>query len=272
MYSLYHENFGRYVLLRCGDRTATGEEMTRFRDFISVMTHEVRNSLHGILVSASYLLRFDKDRTPEAQKRRSIAQDIESNAMILSNRLRTAELFAFENKQKERMRFAIERIPIKEIIREITHVYNDLGSRRHISIKFYLSGSDHAIMGDRALISTALANVVDNAVKYSYEGEDVVIRTFENKQYIGIEVVNVGLKIDDSDQKRIFEPFYRGKPGSNMYVEGTGLGLHIANKIMDTFNGFIEYSCNPLGDHSGKHNTWQIIFRLVFPKNPNNNN
>jgi two-component system sensor histidine kinase VicK len=84
-----------------------------------------------------------------------------------------------------------------------------------------------------------LTNFVDNAVKYSPDGGTVEIELTHRAHAVRFSVSDQGLGIPQSDQRRIFDKFYRVDPNLTRGVGGTGLGLYISRELVRRMNGTI---------------------------------
>jgi signal transduction histidine kinase len=84
-----------------------------------------------------------------------------------------------------------------------------------------------------------LANLVDNAIKYSPDGGLVRIALEANEPYLRFAVSDTGLGIPAQEQRRIFEKFYRLDPDMTGGIGGTGLGLYISRELVRRVNGRI---------------------------------
>ncbi|MBN2774624.1 MAG: HAMP domain-containing histidine kinase, partial [Prolixibacteraceae bacterium] len=112
---------------------------------------------------------------------------------------------------------------------------------------------------DTNAVKDVIVNLLDNAIKYSFEKKEVVLRTgiFVNMTYIEIE--DSGIGISEKDKKNIFEKFYRVSNNDiSLKVKGSGLGLSIVKHIVDAHHGKIEIK-SKVGKGS--------IFRIYFPIN-----
>jgi len=92
------------------------------------------------------------------------------------------------------------------------------------------------VFADRELILTALAQLVDNAVKYSTPGSPIDVHVAAEESAVVLSVRTMGLVVAAADQERIFERFYRA-PDARRRAAGTGLGLSIARTIAADHNG-----------------------------------
>jgi signal transduction histidine kinase len=94
------------------------------------------------------------------------------------------------------------------------------------------------ITKDKRLLRNILANLISNAIKFSKENQQIKVITRVAEQKAEIEVIDEGIGISGEDQLHLFESFYRGK--NAQCVEGTGLGLHIAQRYAELLNGELQ--------------------------------
>ncbi len=96
------------------------------------------------------------------------------------------------------------------------------------------------VLGDETLLTNVFVNVLDNAVKYSKEHPEIVVKTYNDKErYIYVEVSDKGIGMSKSVQKKIFNKFYREATGNIHNVKGHGLGLTYVQKVVRSLNGRI---------------------------------
>jgi len=80
-------------------------------------------------------------------------------------------------------------------------------------------------------------NLVSNAIKFSPEKSDIIIRSENMDDLITLAIKDAGVGISDEDQQHLFERFFRGE--NVMNIQGTGLGLHIVGKYAELMNGIV---------------------------------
>jgi PAS domain S-box-containing protein len=95
------------------------------------------------------------------------------------------------------------------------------------------------VRADAGQLSQVLANVVDNAIKYSPDGGDVTVTLQPADSFLRFAVADHGLGIPVSEQRRIFEKFYRLDPHMTLGIGGTGLGLYICQELVRRVGGRI---------------------------------
>jgi PAS domain S-box-containing protein len=132
----------------------------------------------------------------------------------------------------------------------------DRAKAKNLKLRLELPPTLPPIIGDEALIKRAMANLVDNAIKYTPEGS-VTVRVREADSYLVVSVSDTGIGIAPADRMRLFEKFYRVKRRDTIRIKGTGLGLAIVKSIIERHNGktWVE---SKLGEGS--------TFHLALPK------
>ena len=118
-----------------------------------------------------------------------------------------------------------------------------------------LNGLAPSIKTDSHILKNILLNLVSNASKYSDEGKRIEIKIIQEDNLV-IEVIDQGIGIPKSEQKNMFERFFRAANATN--IQGTGLGLNIVKKYAELLNGNITFS-----SEEGKGST----FTLTLPLN-----
>ena len=110
---------------------------------------------------------------------------------------------------------------------------------KNISIDFEDCGEDKlpTIMCDKKWLSEAFVNILDNAIKYSDENMNISIHIMKLNAMVRIEFKDQGSGISDEEKHSIFKRFYRGNNSSS--VEGSGVGLYLARRIISEHNGTI---------------------------------
>lgn len=116
------------------------------------------------------------------------------------------------------------------------------------------------VRGDAETLRLVLVNLLDNAIKYTPEGDRITVRLMNMPEdHVAVEVEDTGPGIAQAHQRRVFERFYRVDEGRSREVGGSGLGLAIAQRAARLNGGRIELESTP-----GKGST----FRLVLPRTP----
>lgn len=204
------------------------------KTFIANASHELRTPLTSINGQLEVLMMKDRSTTEYKSSLSSVLDDIRS-LINLSNRLLLIARTSAEGPDLYSKKIRIDEI-LWQAQEEITRFNNSY--RINISMDSSLTDSDQMIVvGDDYLLKVAVSNLIDNACKYSSDHTvDIKFRHVEKR----IEVVfaDRGIGISDEDQKKIFEPFYRGTNANS--ISGSGIGLPLVNQIIKNHNGTVK--------------------------------
>jgi signal transduction histidine kinase len=209
-------------------------------DFINNMTHELKTPLATITVAG---------RTLEMEKIRSDdAKVLETAKMIGKQSVHLNQLInmILEISMWERTEFQLDkkRVKIEEIMNDIVSSFKmGPGSSAALSQKYNLSGIEADI--DIVYFNTMIINLLSNAVKYSDKDPVINVEGFTSDGNICISVADNGIGISKTDQKRIFDKFYRASSGNIHKYKGLGLGLYYVKKIAEAHGGDVSVNSKP---------------------------
>ncbi len=136
-----------------------------------------------------------------------------------------------------------ERFDPSDLINELLERLRPAISRKRLRLMANLS-FDPPVFGDRNALRTAISNILDNAVKFTPEKGDVIVKMHSGTDGLKISVTNSFEALSDEDLVRIFDPFYR-REGS--LTAGSGLGLAITKRIIERHGGNVEAANSPDG-------------------------
>ena len=114
-----------------------------------------------------------------------------------------------------------------------------------ISLTASAGSNGAAALGDRSRIEQVLVNLIDNAIKYSPGGGEVLVSTAVSEGAVRVEVSDRGIGIPPSEQSSVFEKFYRGSLREAQATAGTGLGLYICRELVQRMGGTIGVRSEP---------------------------
>ncbi len=206
-------------------------------DFISSVSHELRTPLTAIR-GWGETAKMSLDTDPDLVKRG--LDVVLSEADRLSGLVE--ELLDFSRMQTGRLTLVSQPISIMQILRESADMYLELAKKQEIDFVFTESKDDYTVMGDSNRLKQVFINIIDNAVKYTEAGGQVLISTFKEEGCVRVVVTDTGVGIPAQDIDRVKEKFYK----ANKTVRGSGIGLAVADEIIKQHGGllFIESTEN----------------------------
>jgi signal transduction histidine kinase len=202
-------------------------------ELVSNVSHELRTPLASVLGFSDLLLKRD---LPEDDQRRYL-EVIRGEAGRLAALLN--DLLDLQRIERGALELSREEFDLNELLRVQTTLYSAQSALHALS--FQPSGQRLAVDGDRDRLAQVLGNLLSNAIKYSPEGGDVEVRSAQIDADAWVWVRDHGLGIPYEHQERLFTKFFRGDAGRTRGIAGTGLGLVLAQQIVEAHQGVIGF-------------------------------
>jgi two-component system sensor histidine kinase SenX3 len=153
----------------------------------------------------------------------------------------------------------LEPVALHEIVDEAVQRIRPAAEQADITLTTSAVPPDVVISADRRQLTSALSNLLDNAVKYSDAGGTIEVEASERADEVALSVSDHGIGIPTRDIERVFERFYRVDQARSRQTGGTGLGLAIVRHVVANHHGTVEVESR-LGDGSR--------FTLRLPSRP----
>jgi two-component system sensor histidine kinase SenX3 len=228
----------RYVLLLAEDRTESFRLDAVRRDFVANISHELKTPIGavGLLAEAldgasddpDQVRRFAHRLSEESQRLARITQDI-----IELSRLQAADALGHA-----------ERVSVKGIVSAAIDQNRVAAETRHIELATRGDKAAH-VLGDEALLVTAVHNLIANAIQYSPDDSRVGIGVRTVDGVVEIAVTDQGEGIPEEDLHRVFERFFRVDQARSRNTGGTGLGLSIVKHAVQNHGGEVRVWSQP---------------------------
>lgn len=223
------------------------EEENR-REFIATISHELKTPItiiSGQLEGMIYKIGKYKDRDKYLKESYTSTQELKD----LVN-----EMIEISKTDIMSASFKPTTLNVRELVEVILKRQEFLIDEKNLKTKVVIS-DDAKINADKDKFSKALYNIINNAIKYTPEGENINIRFIERGFRPSVlEVENTGITISDESLKNIFNPFFRVEKSRSRRTGGSGLGLYLTSQIL-TKHGF-EYKMTNRGN--------AVLFSIEF--------
>jgi len=192
------------------------------RDFVANVSHELKTPIGALSILSEAVKRFAERMGTEAVRLGDLVQEIIDLSRLQSqDPLAKADYVLLQQVVSE----ALDRTKLSAQKRDISLIPSHVG--------------DLAVMGNGEQLTTALTNLINNAIAYSPDHTSVGIGIEVQGDIVEIAVSDQGIGISQSDLERIFERFYRVDPARSRATGGTGLGLAIVKHIVTNHGGDI---------------------------------
>ena len=211
------------------------ESARQQRNFLLSITHELKSPLAGIRLSLETINR--RQLTPE-QQRRFTDQGLSETGRLTSlveDLLLSARLDSSYEPNREPLDL---RAVAESWIERMRLKYQD------IKFRLELEGQELTILADHYGVNSVLSNLLENAVKYIGDGDEVALSVRERGADVQIQVSDNGVGIPEPDRASVFDKFYRVGNEDTRSTKGTGLGLYIVKEVIHAHGGSVSLRPN----------------------------
>ncbi|WP_435579934.1 PAS domain-containing sensor histidine kinase [Gilvibacter sp.] len=212
-----------------------GELKTKF---LSLVSHEFKTPLSGILSSATLISKYKT--SDQQEKRDKHLNTIKSKVKYLNNILN--DFLSIERLETGKVSYNHSQFPLSKVLNEVVYDANTLlkeGQR----INYPDNLEEVELVFDEKILELVLSNLVGNAVKYSGEGSRVTIEGQVDDQMLTLHIQDQGIGIPLADQKHIFNRYFRAE--NALLTQGTGIGLNIVKTHLENLGGSISFVSKP---------------------------
>jgi two-component system, sensor histidine kinase and response regulator len=231
-------------LLRLKHAIDEREQIARQREeFVSWMTHDLRTP---IVAAERMLMLFQQGALGELSPgmEEAISTMARSNRNLLAMVNTLLEVYRYEAGRKTLTFFPVR---VKEVLEEVIQELSPLAAEKGLELK-YQSGENvnSVVVGDRLELHRVFTNLIGNAIKFADTGSIDVrlsngLQDGKSDGLLIVEVQDTGPGITPEDQKILFDRFRQGSHKRS----GSGLGLHLSKRIVETHQGTIEVKSEP---------------------------
>ncbi len=217
--------------------------------FVSMASHEFRTPLSAIQLSASLIEKYAQGfESANISKHVAKIKNAVGNLTTILN-----DFLSLEKLEAGRVEPSFSRFDLVKLAEEITEEMQ-IVAKQDQSIIYQHTGISSMIKLDQNLLKNCIFNLVSNAIKYSGENTFIEFNTEINDESCIITIKDNGIGIPETDQKHLFEAFFRAHNTGN--IPGTGLGLNIVARYADLMNGTVDFKSSV---NQG------TIFTITFP-------
>lgn len=200
--------------------------------FVSDASHELRTPIAVVQGYVNMLDRWGKnDESILEESIEAIKHEADHMQTLVE------QLLFLARGDSNRQKMESEEIVLNDLLREVYEESLMIDEKHHY---YFTEQGVGTMIGDPAMIKQSARILVDNACKYTPEGEDITIRVGMKEQKPFYEIEDHGIGMKQENLEHIFDRFYRADDVRNSKTGGTGLGLSIAKWIVDQHNGYYQ--------------------------------
>jgi PAS domain S-box-containing protein len=220
--------------------------------FLASMSHELRTPLNAIIgFTGTLLMRLPGPLTADQEKQLTTIQRSAKHLLSLIN-----DLLDMAKIESGKVDIHVESVHLQTLLEEIATTLRPLAQNKGLSFTIEAPSNPLYFETDRRALNQILINLINNAIKFTEAGHIQVIVTEqrrEDRYQLTISVIDTGMGIKPEHQSKLFNAFEQVR--TQQGLEGTGLGLHLSQKLAALLGGRIECQSEP-----SKGSQFSLIF------------
>ncbi len=226
------ETLGAVAVLR--DITALKRLEVAKSMFVSMVAHEVKSPVAAIEGYLDLVLRGDAGKDPGR------AREMLERSLVRARTVREMVSELLNLTAIEVGRFSLKRVPLDlcGVVSEAVELAREKAQAKHLALTLSADEAAHEhVLADRDAMLSVFNNLLDNAIKYTPDGGHVAARVARVGSSVTVSVQDDGVGMSPEETERSFDEFFRAKNLRTSQVSGTGLGLTIVKRLVETHHG-----------------------------------
>lgn len=219
--------------------------------FLSLVSHEFKTPLSGILTSATLAGKYTE--TEQQDKREKHLRTIQNKVKYLNNILN--DFLSIERIESGKTTYKFDAFPLSKVVNEVIYNANML-LKEDQRINYPSNIDEISVIFDEKILELSLTNLINNAIKYSPEATTIDVVVFPKEESLSIQIIDEGRGIPEKEQKFIFNRYFRAE--NALLDQGTGIGLNIVKSHLESLGGTVTFESE---ENKGS------IFTITFPTN-----
>ncbi len=204
-------------------------------DFISIASHQLRTPLSVIKGYLSMILEdfYGPVAKPIREKLENVLENNERLVKLVDNLLDLSHL------EKGEVEYEFKRVSFKEIVKGAVDMLKGEATKKGLALVFDKAKTKELfVKADAQKLHEVIFNLIDNAIKYTGQG-NVTVSLVEENGFAICRVKDTGIGISPEEKQYLFKRFARGMRVSRIWTEGAGLGLYVARMVIEAHKGQI---------------------------------
>jgi PAS domain S-box-containing protein len=229
------------------------KELDRIKsEFVSIVSHDLRSPLTAILGYVELLPRVGPINTAQQEFIVRVQNNVHHITALIGDLLDLGRIEAGFDREMEPYHLA-------RLIRDAVEGLRPAAEEKQQSLELDLAPHLPLNWGNLLRLRQAIGNLVGNAIKYTPERGQVLVKTHQEADQIVMQVCDTGVGVPPGDQPYIFDKFYRAEAVADSH-KGTGLGLAIVKSVVERHQGRIWVESEP-----GKGSTFTVVLPVISP-------
>lgn len=212
-------------------RFALEKEINTRAEFFRALVHELKTPLTPVVASSETMMELIEDKLLK-----KLAENVYQGATRLNNRV--DELLDISRGEMGMLKLDCQPMDMAVLIKDIANYVSAQIKNNHQTLKVEMPETLLHITADESRLRQVLLNLLNNSIKFTPTGGEILIRARSDQEFLVVEVQDNGSGIDESEQARLFQPYNRIE-SDRQHFSGLGLGLALSKQLIDLHGGKI---------------------------------
>ena len=235
--SVIENNMWRYLCDHERKISRMTKEREQMQEQISDISHQAVIPISNIMLYSQLLEEWTETQSPEDRQNirdalTAIGEQAETLDFLIESLVKLSRL------ETGIIRVNVRRQPLQAVLDAVRNQFQAIAARKEIRLE--VTDTDEMAAFDLKWTIEAVANIVDNAIKYTPRGGNVAVRVQSYPSLVRMDIADNGPGIPEAEQAKVFLRFYRSETVSDS--PGVGIGLYLAREVMRAQNGYIKLS------------------------------
>ncbi|MES2570510.1 MAG: PAS domain S-box protein [Verrucomicrobiota bacterium] len=221
--------------------------------FLATMSHELRTPLNAIIgFTGTLLMRLPGPLTPDQEKQLQTVKGSARHLLSLIN-----DLLDLAKIEAGKVELALEPVDFGSLLTKIVATLGSEAEQKGLVLEGFLPAPNLTLHTDQRALNQIILNLLHNAIKFTDTGRiRFQLRRWEeaHQAFTQIDIADTGIGIEADQQARLFEAFAQAGSAAKRRQQGTGLGLHLSQKLAGLLGGRITFESEP-----GKGSTFTLF-------------
>jgi signal transduction histidine kinase len=220
-----------------------------------MVAHELKAPIGAVEGYLTLILSGALDSDQERLKK-VIARCLERTGALLTL---IQDLLEITRREAGRQERRMEAVDLKALAENLMEFHRNDVLQHELTSELSVSADVRPVVADQGDMERVLTNLISNAIKYNRKGGSISLGLSMKGSLLCLEVKDTGIGMSAEDKARLGQEFFRAKNANTRMITGTGLGVALVKKIIDSYNGALEVDSSP--DQGS-------TFRVLLPTEP----
>ncbi len=205
-------------------------------EMIHMISHDMRTPLSRLILGLAV---YERKNTPLSEHEQEFVQSIRMTVQEMQSLLE--DVLSLEQVESGTTS-GWRHFELTEVLDRLSRTFSEHAKLRHQQFLPELPTHSVIMLGSEIQIQQAFSNYLSNALKYTPDGGQIIMRAFVNEAFLVLEVEDSGYGIPEEAQAQIFSRFYRAKNPATEGISGTGLGLNLVKTVIERHGGKVWFT------------------------------